>query len=792
MYADFHFHSKYSRAVSPQMTLEGLNEGARTKGLGLIGTGDFSHPAWFKELKEKLESQGNGFYKLKTMPESQILYTLTNEVATFWSTPQGQRNVHHVIHAPSLEVVEQLNEVFSKWGNLAADGRPMFARTTGAKLVEACMGVSKDILVYPAHAWTPYFGVLGSKSGYDVVEDCYEDQSKHIYALETGMSCYDPETEVLTRDGWKRVADVGKSDLVCTLDSKTEKIVYQKPLNLFSYSYVGKMYRVKTKRVDLLVTPNHKLLYAPCDFRNKPKLSLKKAEDLFGKSKRFKKDGIWAGSSPDTFVLPGLTMRHGSRHYSGTRYKQPKNVPIIPWLKFFGFWIAEGWTTNEKNGRYNIYLANSDATLLGEFELILQEFGYHVYKYLNRGILVLRVSDCQLYTYLKQFGKASEKHVPVDVKSLSKELLQIFLDYYIKGDGHKYGRSGKGLSATTSSMRLRDDLQEIALKLGISAYYKLGRKKGTPITSLPCARGSRYLQAHDTWVVYFIRKNLHAVLPSTIKKGAASESWVDYAGQVYCLEVPNHVLYVRRNGIPVWCGNSDPAMNWRYSKLDRYTLLSNSDSHSNHPWRLGRECNAFNLTQPSYKEVFETIRTGDASKLVYTLETDPGYGKYHYDGHRGCKYSCGPAKTRELKGICPICRKPLTIGVESRVEELADRPVGATRKNAIPFKKILPLHELVSASMGVGLQSKAVSREGDKLIARFGTELGVLLDISEEELRKETLPKIADAVMLNRTGSINVKPGFDGEYGVLQLNGAATEDEPVQAQPNGQKTLGEY
>ncbi len=426
-FADFHFHSKYSRAVSMAMNPEGLNEGALQKGLGVIGTGDFTHPAYFKELKSKLVEVGDsGLYKLSTRSQSPVLYTITVEVATF----DGPKRVHHVIHAPNLEAAGQLSDVLSKRGNLAADGRPMFASTAGAEIVELCMGVDKRFLIYPAHAWTPWFGVLGSNGGYDSVEACYGDQSKNVFALETGMS-------------------------------------------------------------------------------------------------------------------------------------------------------------------------------------------------------------------------------------------------------------------------------------------------------------------------------------------------------------------------------SDPAMNWRISKLDKFTLLSNSDAHSNHPWRLGRECNAFSIPPEklSYQSIYDAIRLKDG--LAYTVEVDPGYGKYHYDGHRLCSFSCGPQETAKLNGRCPVCKRPLTIGVETRVEQLADRPVGFLPKNAVPFKKLLPLHELIAAVYSTSLSSQKVMAAGDALMKAFGNELSVLIDVPEAELAKHCHEKIAAAIILNREGKLAVKPGFDGEYGVLQLTaeqklGEKKERAPREPKEEPQKTLGEY
>ena len=410
-FADLHLHSKYSRAVSPLMDLPHLAEGAKRKGLQILGTGDFTHPLWVKHLKTYLKDESNGLYSF-----GGVLFMLTAEVATFKSTPKGVKKVHHVIHAPSFEVVEQLNDVYGKMGNLAADGRPMFGSCSPANLVEKTYEACHDAVIVAAHCWTPYFGIFGSMSGYNSVEEGYEDQAKHIFAIETGMS-----------------------------------------------------------------------------------------------------------SSPD--------------------------------------------------------------------------------------------------------------------------------------------------------------------------------------------------------------------------------------------------------------------MNWRLSKLDKYALMSNSDSHSPYPWRLGRECNAFEFDQPSFRGIFDAVKAHDKKHFLFTVEVDPAYGKYHYDGHRLCNFSSSPAETKKLGGICPVCHRHLTIGVENRVEELADRPLGFTPANAIPFKKILPLHELVAAYRKSALSSKKVMEEADGIITSVGSELGVLLDAPEALLKKKADEGLVAVIMRNREGALKVKPGFDGEYGVLQLD---------EATKPGQKTLDAY
>ena len=398
--ADLHLHSMFSRATSKQMDLDHLASFSKLKGLSLIGTGDFTHPEWFAQLKEKLKPiDGSGLYEYKNTK-----FMLTVEVSTVYDQDKKIRKIHHLILCPSLEIANQVNETLRRFGRLDVDGRPVFNGLTSPHLVEVLNEIDDKIEIIPAHAWTPWYGVFGSKSGFDSLKECYQDQVKHIHALETGLS-------------------------------------------------------------------------------------------------------------------------------------------------------------------------------------------------------------------------------------------------------------------------------------------------------------------------------------------------------------------------------SDPPMNWRISKLDKITLVSNSDAHSPWPWRLGREANVFELKELSYFQILKAIREKDNKKFLFTIEVDPAYGKYHFDGHRECGISLDPKEAIKLNNVCPKCGKKLTIGVLHRVEELADRPEGFIPKDAIPFKTLLPLYEIISFVTGTNqLYSKRVLKEHDKLIAKFGNELNVLLNVPKEELSKVTNEKIADAIIKVREGKVNFIPGYDGKYGIPIFN----------------------
>ncbi|MBT0160633.1 DNA helicase UvrD [Candidatus Bathyarchaeota archaeon A05DMB-2] len=405
--ADLHIHSRYSRATSQQMTLGEIARFARIKGLNLVGTGDFTHPGWFKEIRETLAAESDtNLYRVATDAASPVRFMLTTEVCTIFDSRGSSKKVHHVILTPSMETAVQVNDSLKRYGDLAEDGRPIL-NMTAAQLVEEVVSVSAENMIFPAHAWTPWFSVFGAFSGFDSVEECYEDMTRHIYTLETGLS-------------------------------------------------------------------------------------------------------------------------------------------------------------------------------------------------------------------------------------------------------------------------------------------------------------------------------------------------------------------------------SDPSMNWRLSKLDKFALVSNSDCHSFWPWRIGREANVFELKELSYGEVVGAIRSRDVSRFKFTIETDPAYGKYHWTGHRNCSVSLSPQEAQKLGNVCPVCRRKLTKGVEQRVEELADRPVGFEPAGVPSFMRLLPLSEIIATVLGVdSLSTQAVWKLYNLLVGRFGDEYTVLIDASKDALVEVVDAAVADAIIRVREGSVRVVPGFDGVYGKLVLDLAA-------------------
>jgi len=395
--ADFHIHSKYSRATSRDMDLDNLDKWAKIKGIKVLGTGDFTHPEWLKNLKDKLELAEPGLFKLKNS-DSETRFILTAEISCIYTKGGRVRKIHVIIFSPSFEVVEKINTQLGWIGNLKSDGRPILG-LDAKELAKIVLNSSQECLVVPAHAWTPWFAIFGSKSGFNSIEECFEEYSKYIYSIETGLS-------------------------------------------------------------------------------------------------------------------------------------------------------------------------------------------------------------------------------------------------------------------------------------------------------------------------------------------------------------------------------SDPAMNWRLSSLDKITLISNSDAHS--PQKIGREANVFDA-ELSYPAIIEAIKTKNPQKFLYTIEFFPEEGKYHFDGHRICGIKLSPQETKKYNGTCPVCGKPLTIGVLNRVEELADREEGFKPEGAVPFKSLVPLEEIIADVLSQGTGTKEVEKEYKNLIEKFGSEFNILLDVTREELGGITSPEIAEGIIRVREGRVVREPGYDGVYGKIKI-----------------------
>ncbi len=403
--ADFHIHSKYSRATSKNMEIEEIVRWAKYKGINLVGTGDFTHFLWLSELKEKLkETERNGIYTYNGVD-----FILTAEVCNIFEKKGKVKKIHNIIFLPSFDKVEKFNSILERYGELNVDGRPIL-QMEAKELIKILLEVDENGFVVPAHIWTPHFSLFGSNSGFDRIEDCFEEYTDYIFALETGLS-------------------------------------------------------------------------------------------------------------------------------------------------------------------------------------------------------------------------------------------------------------------------------------------------------------------------------------------------------------------------------SDPAMNWMLSSLDRFTLISNSDAHS--PAKLGREANVFK-NKFDFLKLRDILKNKDKNEFLFTIEYFPEEGKYHYDGHRHCKVCLSPEESVKNNNICPVCGRKLTIGVLHRVYQLSERKMGEKPQNYIEYKKLIPLDQIIGFVMNKVVDSHSVKNEYLNIVNRLGSEFEVLLNVPEEELYRNVERKIAEGIVKVRKEKVKIHPGYDGEFGKIEILLSPEEDKKQQ------------
>ncbi len=342
-----------------------------------------------------------------------------------------------------------------------------------------------------------------------------------------------------------------------------------------------------------------------------------------------------------------------------------------------------------------------------------------------------------------------------------------------------YSQGGRGrrvhIVLLAPDMKAVEGITEELLRHGRVDY------DGRPIFKIPCPDFVRMMLTIDERIEVI---PAHIWTPWFSMFGDSS----DFHSVKECFLDMAHHIHAIETGL-----SSDPEMNWRLSCLDGMQILSFSDSHSFWPWRLGREATIFELDELSYSTVLKAIRTGEG--LWGTVEVDPGYGKYHYDGHRNCAVVMAPKDSKQSGYVCASCRRQLTIGVESRVEMIADRPAGYVRPDARKSLKLIPLSELISGLYGFGVATKKTWALFHQLVSVFGDEYSVLLDAPREKMCEIVPPELADVIIRSREGKIKVLPGFDGVYGVPVIRGdekqdltAAPEEEPRAREETGKET----
>jgi len=241
-----------------------------------------------------------------------------------------------------------------------------------------------------------------------------------------------------------------------------------------------------------------------------------------------------------------------------------------------------------------------------------------------------------------------------------------------------------------------------------------------------------------------------------------------------CFEEMTPFIFALETGL-----SSDPPMNWRLSRLDKYTLVSNSDAHS--PSKIGREANVFD-TDFSYKDLIEAIRSKDPDKFLYTIEYFPEEGKYHYDGHRKCGILLSPQESMQHNDICPECGKKLTIGVMHRIEALADREPEDHSPLKIPYKNLIPLNEIIAQALDKTPECKSVWDIYFRFIHEFESEHRILTEVEIPGLMRLSPEKVGLGVERMRRGALKIIPGHDGCFGKISLFEKDTREDEVQGQ----------
>lgn len=343
--------------------------------------------------------------------------------------------------------------------------------------------------------------------------------------------CYDDQTEVLIKDkGWILFSMVEVGDSCATLNPKTHEFEWDRVDEVIHAPYTGKMYKIKNRKIDLVVTPNHKMYTRKW---KKGEWELKAAEGIFGERRAYKKNAKWTGGSPSTFEIAG------------------EEIDAETWCKFAGWFVSEGWVYHAKaNYSYRVGLNQSidiNPDNVKTIDEIIDQLPWKFTRTIDNGMITWVSSRKEFYFYmLEEFGKgAANKMIPQYIKDCNKDLLSVFLNAYMAGDGNEYINEETGHYGTTvawtKSNRLAGDLQEIACKLGTCASVNQDKRDGI-----------NYINIHrpipESWVNW-----------SDATKNNQIEEWIDYDGSVHCVTVSNHIVYVRRNGTAVWSGNSVPS-----------------------------------------------------------------------------------------------------------------------------------------------------------------------------------------------------------------------------------------
>lgn len=331
------------------------------------------------------------------------------------------------------------------------------------------------------------------------------------------------ETEILTGRGWQNFSNLTKNDLVATLNLKSQELEFQIPSPICESSYSGNMFRQRQQRLDVCTTPNHDILFSLSKKYGKLlNPDFEKAKNLKGARCFYLVGAPWnKGKNQDFFTLP-------SCEYENNHSVSFMKIEMEKWLRFMGWYLSDGGIYRWRKSNYRIILASTDDERLNHAERLLYSMGFNP----TRGKKGVEVYSKQLFKYLEKFGGSKQKYIPTKTKNLSSNLLEVLLESLLKGDGSK---DGKRKYYWTSSKKLADDVQEIALKCGYSA--NISKRKS--------------LSGNTQYKV-----NISPNITAQVNNGTDRTFYEHYEGKIYCCNVPNGVILVRRSGKPYFVSDS--------------------------------------------------------------------------------------------------------------------------------------------------------------------------------------------------------------------------------------------
>ncbi|MBU1135315.1 MAG: hypothetical protein KKG13_02240 [Nanoarchaeota archaeon] len=802
--SDFHIHGPHSQATSKNIDIPNLVKYAKIKGVDLLGTGDFTHPVWIKYLKDNLKEDGTGVLRNK----DGFPFILQTEISLIYTQGCRGRRIHNIVLAPNFDCVDQITEELLKRGRVDYDGRPIF-KIPCPEFVEMMKSVSSEVEVIPAHCLLPGTPI---HSNPDII---------NIDRAKKG-------DKVLTHKG--RYRNVKKTYTRPYSGSVVKIIPWYFSLGL-KVTNEHPFYAIKTFKKCLWTRGVCRPVCCKVSLCKKHYFNYYKPEWVPAKDLEI----------GDVILYPRLRT---TKNIKSLDFNEKVININKDFCRLIGYYLSEGYSNN-RDAICFTFNENEEEYLLDVKNLMYKIFKLKSKKGKSHG------KSTDLIFYSKNLCKFFEKRFysgqkrNVTTKTLPHWMIELPIEKQVEIlKGWWYGDKGY-----TSSRLLMNQMKNICIRLGIIPSIRIDsldehKKRGKHKI------GNREIKATaDNYFfsnLSFFEDSFNLLNDRCFSKFKTKRKtrhgWIDenyiylpirnietesYNGEVYNLEVEEDNSYVSEfasvhNCWTPWFSlfgsksgfdtveecfqdqtkhifaletglSSDPAMNWRLSSLDKYALISNSDSHSFWPWRIGREANVFEMKDLTYRNFINVMKEKDPNSFLHTIEVSPSYGKYHLDGHRECGVCLEPKETKKVNDTCPVCKRPLTIGVLYRVEELADREEGYIPRNKIPFKTLIPLSEIIGARMGIEqLYSKRIWGVFQKLIDKFGSEYNILLNTSFDQLKQVVPEDIAKAIVDIRENKVEITPGFDGVYGYPAFDKNDVKPIVRKESTTGQKSIMDF